>query len=108
AVGSGPPGGQVAVAVVLRALVVEAVSDLVADHRADPAEVHCVVGVRVEEGRFQDGRGEDDLVAAGVVVGVDRLRGHVPFVLVDGAAHLGVLVGGVMAAGGPGGGDHVP
>ena len=53
---------QVAVAVVLRALVVEAVADLVADHRADRAVVDGVVGLEVEERRLQDGGGEDDLV----------------------------------------------
>ena len=47
---------QLAVAVVLRALVVEAVADLVADHRADAAVVDRVVGVRIEERRLQDAR----------------------------------------------------
>jgi hypothetical protein len=41
---------------------------------ADAAVVHRVVGVDVEEGGLQDGGGEDDLVHARVVVGVDRLR----------------------------------
>ncbi len=43
----GPPVVEVALAVVLRALVVEAVADLVADHRADAAVVLGRVGVRV-------------------------------------------------------------
>ena len=58
------------------ALVVEAVRHLVADHGADRAVVHRVVGVRVEERRLQDAGREDDLVVRGVVVGVHRRRRH--------------------------------
>jgi hypothetical protein len=70
----GPPVAQVAVPSYLAALVVEAVPDLVADHRADCAVVHRVVGLDVEERRLQDRGREHDLVHARVVVGVDRLR----------------------------------
>ena len=52
----GPPVVEVAVAVVLRALVVEAVADLVADDRADAAVVLGRVGVGREERRLQDRR----------------------------------------------------
>jgi hypothetical protein len=90
AVGGGPPVGDVAVAVVLRALVVEAVADLVADDRADAAVVGGVVGLGVEERRLQDRGREHDLVHPRVVVGVDRLRGHQPLVVVDRFAELGV------------------
>ena len=87
-----PPVGEVAVAVVLAALVVEAVPDLVPDHRADPAVVRGVVGLGVEERRLQDRGREHDLVHARVVVGVDRLRGHQPLVAVDRLADLGQLL----------------
>ena len=89
----GPPVAQPALAVAGGALVVEAVADLVADHRADRAVVDGVVGVGVEERRLQDGCGEDDLVAQRVVVGVDRLRRHQPLVLAHRAAELAELVG---------------
>ena len=89
AVGVGPPVDHVAVAVGLRALVVEAVADLVADHRADAAVVDRVVGFEVEERGLEDRGREDDLVHPGVVVGVDRLRGHAPLVAVDRLAELG-------------------
>ena len=79
----GPPVVQVALAVVLRALVVEAVADLVADHRSDAAVVLGRVGVRAEERLLQDPGREADLVGAGVVVGVDGLRQHEPLVTVD-------------------------
>jgi hypothetical protein len=46
----GPPVVEVAGAVVLRALVVEAVADLVADHRADAAVVLGRVGVGSKNG----------------------------------------------------------
>ena len=75
-------------AVVLRALVVEAVADLVADDRPDPAVVPGVVGVGVEERRLEDRRGEDDLVHRRVVVGVDHLRRHEPLVAVHRLAEL--------------------
>ena len=87
----GPPVDQVAVAVVLGALVVEPVADLVADHRADAAVVGGVVGLGVEERRLQNRCGKDDLVHAGVVVGVDGLRRHEPLVAVDRPAELGQL-----------------
>ena len=64
AVGLGPPVGEPAVAVVLRALVVEAVADLVADDGADRAVVGGGVALVVEERVLQDRRGEHDLVEA--------------------------------------------
>ena len=84
-----PPVRQVSLPVVARALVVEAVPDLVADDCADCAEVHRVVGLGVEERRLKDCGWEDDLVLRGVVVSVDGLRGHVPLVTVHRAAELG-------------------
>ena len=88
-----PPHAQVAVAVVLRAGVVEAVADLVADHRADATVVGGVVGLGIEERRLQDRGREDDLVHLRVVVGVDRLRGHEPFLAIDRLAELGEVAG---------------
>ena len=61
-VGGRPPVLQVPLQVELRALVVEAVRDLVADDRADGAVVDGVVGLGVEEGRLEDAGREDDLV----------------------------------------------
>ena len=86
-----PPVDEMAVAVVLGALIVEAVADLVADHRADTPVVGGVVGVGVEERWLQDRRREDDLVHPRVVVGVDRLRCHEPFVTVHRTAEFGRL-----------------
>ena len=49
-----------------------------ADHRADGAVVHRVIGVQIEEGRLKNRRGENDLVKGRHVVGVHRLRVHAP------------------------------
>ena len=66
-------------AVIFAALVVEAVADLMADHRADAAIIHRIVGLGIEERRLQDGGGKDDLVEGGIVIGVDGGRRHAPF-----------------------------
>ena len=95
-----PPVRQVSLPVVARSLVVEAMPDLVADDRTNRAEVHRVVGFGVEERRLKNRGGEDDLVLGGVVVGVDRLRGHVPLVAVHRAAELGPLAVGGVGVGG--------
>ena len=83
-----PPVVQLSAAVELRTLVVETVTDLVSDDRADPAVVGGLVASGVEERRLQDRGREDDFVEAGVVVGVHRLGGHEPLVTVDGLADL--------------------
>ena len=84
----GPPVVEVALGVELAALVVEAVGEFVADDGADVAVVDGVVLGAVVEGRLQDSGGEVDVVHAGVVVGVDGGRGHLPLLLVDGLADL--------------------
>ena len=74
----GPPVGEGSVAVEAGALVVKAVPDFVADHRADRTEVGCVIAVEVEERWPQDRCRERDFVEQRVVVGVDGLRVHEP------------------------------
>jgi hypothetical protein len=53
---------QVPVRGELPSLVVEAVGELVADHRADGAEVHGVVHGALEERRLKDAGREVDVV----------------------------------------------
>jgi hypothetical protein len=76
----------------MRTLVVEAVADLVADlvadDRADRSVVGRIVAIGIEERILQDRGREHDLVHARVVVGVDRLGGHVPLIAVDRFADL--------------------
>ena len=79
----GPPRLQRAVAVILRTLVVESVTNLVTDDSADCSVVDGVVGVEAEERWLQNRSRKYDLVEARVVVGVHCLRGHEPLVAVD-------------------------
>ena len=79
-------------AVVTRALVVEAVADFVADDRTDGTEVLRRIGCRVEERWLQDRGWEGDVIDHRVVEGVDGLRGSHPLVAVRRFAHLGHLV----------------
>ena len=88
----GPPVVEASLGVELRALVVEAVADLVADDDADGAVVHGVGGVEVERRRLQDSGGEDDLVEERVVVGVRGRRRHAPAAAVDRLADLHAVV----------------
>ena len=94
-----PPVVQVAVLVVVAALVIEAVGHFVSNHHTDGTIVESVVGIHVEEGFLQDTGGEADLVGGGIVVGVDGLRSHAPFGLVDGLVNLGDHVGNVELVG---------
>ena len=57
-----PPVAQVADLIVLSALIVEPVSHLVADDRANPAIINGIVRFRIEKWRLQNPGREDDLV----------------------------------------------
>ena len=61
---------------------------LVSDDSADGTVVESVVRLRVEERRLKYACGEADLVCRGVVVGIDCLRRHEPFGLVNRLAYL--------------------
>ena len=58
------------------------------DDHADGTVVECLVGLRVEERILQDACREANLIGRGVVVGVHRLRCHMPLVTVNGLASL--------------------
>ena len=62
-----------------------------ADHGADAAVVHGIVGRRIEERRPQDCGREHDLVHGRVVIGIDGLRRHQPLVTLERTAELGGL-----------------
>ena len=79
-----PPLAQIAVFVVFAALVIKAVGHLVTYDYAYGSVVEGVVGIHVEEWALEYACGEADLVGGGIVVGIDGLGGHVPFVSVDG------------------------
>ena len=92
AIGRRPPVAQRAGSIVLRALIVEPMADLVADDCADRAVIDRRIGLGVEKGRLENGSGEHDLVGRRHVIGVDRLRGHQPFALVDRLGQIAELV----------------
>ncbi len=82
----GPPVVQSPLRVVLRSLIVEAVTDLVADDDADCAVVIGIGRFRVEGRRLQDSGGKDNLVQQRIVVGIGGGRSHAPAPAVHGFA----------------------
>ena len=56
---------------------------LVADHHADGAVVHRVVGVGVVERRLENGGREADFIGRRIVICIYCLRSHAPLCLVD-------------------------
>src|SRR5579864_7895383 len=97
-----PPILQIAARVELRALIVEAVGDFVADDRADAAVVVCVVALGIVKRELQDARGEDDFVELRIVVGIDGGRGHAPLAAVHGLADFGEVARGFKLRGAKG------
>ena len=87
-IGIGPPVLQVALPVILPALVVEAMGEFMADGRGERAVIVGVTGALVEEGGLQDARRQDDLVQRPVIVGVVGLRRDASLVAVDGLPEL--------------------
>ena len=84
----GPPVGERSIAVETGALVIKAVPDFVADHRADSTEVGRVVAVEVEERWAENRCWERDFVEQRVIVRVDGLRVHEPQFAVDAVLDL--------------------
>ena len=68
------------------------VAHLMADHAANGAVVHCVIGIDIEEWRLENARGKGDLIPRSEGGGVHGRRGHSPVIAVDGLADLGKLV----------------
>src|SRR5579871_935945 len=73
-----PPIVQAALCVKLRALIVKAMADLMANYHADAAIVNCIHVVHTEGWLLQYSRWEDDFVKKGIVVSVGCRRRHAP------------------------------
>ena len=58
----GPPVAQVSLRIEFAAFIVETMSQLVSDHGANAAKVHCVVRLVVIERRLQNSRRKRDVV----------------------------------------------
>src|SRR5258708_19389053 len=78
-----PPILKIAARIELRALIVEAVSDFVADNRPDAAIVVRIVTLGIVERRLQYSGRENDFVKLRVVVGVDSGRSFAPLAAVN-------------------------
>ena len=78
-----PPVTNLPGLVEFAALIIESMTHLVTDHRANRAVVHGRVSIRIEEWRLQDRRGECDLVHERVVVRIHLLRVHAPLGSID-------------------------
>ena len=90
-----PPVVQVAVLIIVTALVVEAMGHLMSNDNTDSTIVESIVGIHVEEGFLQNTCREANLVGGGVIVSVNRLGSHAPLGLVDRLVNLGNHVGNV-------------
>ena len=80
-------------------MIVESVRHFVADHYADSAVVHRVVGCRVEERRLEDCCREANFIGGRVVIGIDRLGSHEPLLGIYRLADFGELIAGRPLAG---------
>src|SRR5699024_3389441 len=83
-----PPRVQVSIAVVLRSLIIEAVTNFVTDDRADRTEVLRRISLWVIKRWAQNCRWEGDVIDHWVVESVHRLRGAKPFIAVGRFANL--------------------
>src|SRR3712207_2371306 len=79
-----PPVLHVAIGVILTTLVIETVCHFVANHYSDSAIVERIVGLGVEEWILKNARREADFIGCRVIISVNRLWSHEPFVLING------------------------
>src|SRR5699024_7503603 len=88
----GPPVIQCTIAVILGTLIIKAVTDFVANDRADTAKVLCRCRIRGEKRRLQDSSREDNGVFQRRVVSITRLRAHVPLFWIRALFDLGKVM----------------
>ena len=79
---------EVTFSVILSALIVKSMSHFVPDNHAYGAIVESRIGFRVEERALKNARGKANLVGCRVIISVDCLRSHIPFIPVDGLSGL--------------------
>src|SRR3712207_476810 len=79
-----PPILHVAIGVILTTLVIETVGHFMANHYTDSAIVERIVGLGVKERILKNARREAYLIGCRVIISINRLRSHEPFVLVNG------------------------
>ena len=84
----GPPVVQVSIFIELTTHIVETVGHFMTDNHPDGPVIHGIVGIGIEKRRLQDTGRETYLVGRGVVIGIYRLRTHIPQRLVDRLTNL--------------------
>ena len=84
-----PPVVQIALRVILRSLIVEAVRHLMTNHGADSAIIQRVVSLGIEEGRLKNAGREHDFIHVGVEISVYCRWTHPPLIAVHGFINLG-------------------
>src|SRR5207237_3834562 len=84
-----PPVAQIALRIELAPLVVESMSQLMADDRANAPEIHVIVNFLVEERWLQNPRWENNLIAWRTVIDVPRRCSHAQFLASERLAALG-------------------
>src|ERR1700733_7848893 len=86
------PVAKVSLGVKLAALIVKTVADLVSDDDTDAAIVDGIVRAWIKEGRLQYRRRKHNFILLRIVIGVDGLRIHLPFIAIDRPPELGKRV----------------
>ena len=87
-----PPVFQVTIFIELTSLVIESVSHFMSDYYTDSSIVTSIICIHIEERILQNSSRETDFVCRRIVVCIDSLRSHQPFILIyrfaDTAQHI--------------------
>src|SRR5215813_11145056 len=78
-----PPIRKPSLSIKLTALIIEAVTDFMPDDRAHRSIVICSVRSRIEIWRLKNGSGEVQRILQRQIDGIDGLRRHPPFILIN-------------------------
>ena len=78
-----PPVLHIAIFIKLAALIIKTVAHLVANYGANSSIVSCIINLWVEEWRLKNSCREVDTVRSWVIISIDSLWCHVPFLLVN-------------------------
>ena len=89
-----PPVFQISVFVILTSLVIKSMCHFMTDNNSDSTVIHCIISIHIKEWRLQDSCREADLIGCRVVISINGLRSHQPFILIYWFAgfgnHLGI------------------
>ena len=83
-----PPVAQIAFLVKLCALVVKTVRHFVTNHHTYSSIIDGIIAICCEERRLENTSRETNLVGCGIIISVDSLRRHSPFIAIHGFIDL--------------------